>query len=164
MVTLRGPWVDEAAVVEAVDDQASGVTQHHAAGEGGEGGAPEPLVGRRRPLVARRRDLGVTHNGVDRVVLRQGAVERDAGAERLDGLVARVGKGRLRLEADPRSASAEGEVGRMVELQRGGQVEARSLRYHKLAVEMRLSEGRRKVDAGAGRARGADGGYGDRFV
>ena len=32
LVTLGGPWVDEAAVVEAVDDQASGVTQHHAAG------------------------------------------------------------------------------------------------------------------------------------
>ena len=52
----------------------------------------------------------------------------------------------------------------MVELQRGGQVEARSLSYHKLAVEMRLGEGRRKVDAGAGRTRGADGGDGHRFL
>ena len=126
LVTLGGPWVDEAAVVEAVDDQASGVTQHHVAGAGGEGGAPEPLVGRRSPLVARGRDRGVTHNRVDRVVPGQGAVERDAGAERLDGLVARVGKGRRRLEADPRSPNAEGDVGRMVELQRGGQVEARA--------------------------------------
>src|ERR1019366_9168939 len=142
LVPLGGPWVDEAAVVEAVDDQARGVTQHHVAGAGGEGGATEPLVGRRRPLVARGRDPGVTHNRVDRVIVGQGAVERDAGAERLDGLVARVGKGRRRLEADPRSSNAEGEVGRMVELQRGGQVEARSLSYHKLAVEMRLSEGR----------------------
>ena len=51
----------------------------------------------------------------------------------------------------------------MVELQRGGQVEARSLSYHVLAVEMRLGEGRRKVHAGAGRTRGADGGDGNRF-
>src|ERR1019366_2630159 len=101
---------------------------------------------------------GVTHNRVDGVALGQGAVERDAGAERLDGLVARVGKGRRRLEADPRSPNAEGHVGRMVELQRGGQVEARSLSYHPLAVGMRLGQGRRKVDAGA------DGGDGNRLV
>src|ERR1035438_10521292 len=35
--------------------------------------------------------------------------------------------------------------------------------YHKLAVEMPLSEGRRKVNAGAGRTHGADGGDGNRF-
>ena len=81
--------------------------------------ASEPLVGFRRPLVARGRDRGVTHHRVDRVVVGQRAVERDAGAERLDGLVARVGKGRRRLKADPRSAIAEGEVGRMVELAAG---------------------------------------------
>ncbi len=92
----------------------------------GEGGAPEPLVGLRRPLVACGRDLFVTHNRVDLVVVGQGFVERDAGAERQDGLVARVGKGRRRLEADPRSPDAEGHVGRMVELQRFGQVEARA--------------------------------------
>ena len=76
----------------------------------------------------------------------------------------RVGKGRRRLEADPRSPDAEGEVGRMVELQRGGQVEARSSSYHILAVEMRLGQGRRKVHAGAGRTRFADGGDGNRFL
>ena len=118
MVTLGGPRIDEEAVVEAVDDQAGGVAQHHAAGGGREGGAAEPLVGRRSPLIARGRDRGVAHDRVDRVVLRQRAVERDAGAERQDGLVARVGNGRRRLEADARSASAEGHVGRMVELQR----------------------------------------------
>ena len=34
MVTLRSPWGDQAAVVEAVDDETRGVTQHHAAGVG----------------------------------------------------------------------------------------------------------------------------------
>ena len=47
LVTLGGPRIDEAAVVEAVDDQAGGVTQHHVAGVG-EGGTAEPLVGRWR--------------------------------------------------------------------------------------------------------------------
>ena len=41
LVTLGGPWVDEAAVVEAVDNQASGVTQHHAALFDGDGAAEE---------------------------------------------------------------------------------------------------------------------------
>ncbi len=36
--------------------------------------------------------------------------------------------------------------------------------YHLLAAGMRLGEGRRKVDAGAGRTRGADGGDGNRFL
>jgi hypothetical protein len=158
LVTLGGPWVDEAAVVEAVDDQAGGVPQHHAAGGDGDGAAEDKgaLVARglrttgwaRRSLVARGRDRGVAHNRVDRVAVGQGAVERDAGAERLDGLVAGVGKGRRRLEADPRSPIAEGKVGRMVELERGGQVEARARRYHPLVANVRLGEGRRKVDAG----------------
>ncbi len=46
----------------------------------------------------------------------------------------------------------------MVKLQRGGQIEAGSGSYHELAVEMRLCEGGRKVDAGAGRTRSGDGG------
>ncbi len=32
LVSLSGPWVDEAAVVEAVDDKARGVTKDHVAG------------------------------------------------------------------------------------------------------------------------------------
>ena len=52
----------------------------------------------------------------------------------------------------------------MVELQRGGQVEARSLSYHELPVDVRLGEGRRKVNTGSGRTRGADPGNGHRFV
>ena len=100
-----------------------------------EGGTAEPLVGRRRSLVARGRDRGVTHHRVDLVVAGQRAVERDAGAERLDGLVAGVGKGRRRLEADSRSPDAEGEVGRMVELQRSGQFEARARPPASSAVE-----------------------------
>ena len=98
------------------------------------------------------------------MVFGQRAVERDAGAKRLDRLVARVSKGRRRLEADSRSAIAEGKVGRMVELQRRGQVEACARSYHLLGVDMRLGEGGRKVDAGAGRTRGADGGDGDGFL
>ena len=35
----------------------------------------------------------------------------------------------------------------MVELQRRGQVEARTRSHHPLAVDMRMGEGRRKVDA-----------------
>ena len=88
MVTLRRPWVDEEAVVEAVDDQASGVAQHYVAGAGREGWASEPLVGRRRPLIACRRDRSITHNRVDRVVADQRAIECYAGAERLHGFVA----------------------------------------------------------------------------
>src|SRR5205085_10581009 len=48
-------------------------------------------------------------------------------------------------------------------LERGRQVQARSLGYHKLAVEMRLSQSRRKVDAGACLTSGAEGGDGNGF-
>ena len=85
------------------------------------------------------------------MLLRQGAVERDARAERLDGLVAQVGKSRIRREADPCSLSAEGQVRRMAESQRSGQVEARARIYRRLAVKVRLRKGRRKVDAGTRR-------------
>ena len=74
------------------------------------------------------------------MVVGQWAVERDAGAERLDGLVARMGKSRRRLEADSRSPIAEGEVGRMVELQRRGQIEARARTIpHTLALTCALA-------------------------
>src|SRR5262245_23712185 len=115
MITLRSPWVDEAAVVKAVDHQASGVTQHHVPRAGGQCWAPEPVVGHWSPLIARRRHNGVTDNRVDLMVLRQRSVERDAGAEWLDRFVARVRKGRRRLEADTSTPNAEGEVSRMVE-------------------------------------------------
>ena len=42
----------------------------------------------------------------------------DAGAERQEGLIARMGKGRGRLETDAGAPDAEGEVIRMIELQR----------------------------------------------
>src|SRR4030095_9982705 len=99
LVTLGGPWVDEEAVVEAVDHQASGVTQYHCPRAGGQGWAPEPLVGHGSPLIARRRHNGVTHNCVDLVVLRQRSVERDAGAEWLGRLLACGRKGRRRAGA-----------------------------------------------------------------
>src|SRR5262249_13613018 len=107
LVTLRRPRIDEQAVVETVDDEASGVTQDHGAGGAGEQRPAEPLVGRWSALVARCGHAGVPHDGVNRVVLGQRAIERDAGAERLNGLVARVHEPRLRLEADSRSAHAE---------------------------------------------------------
>ncbi len=64
------------------------------------------------------------YHSIDRVVVGQGAVERDAGAERLDRLVAGVREGGGRLEPDSGSLDAEGNVGCMVEFQRGGQIEA----------------------------------------
>src|SRR5438552_19200339 len=108
MVTLGGPWIDETAVIEAVDDQAGGVTQHHVACVVGKHGAAEPLIGRRSSLIASSRDDGVAHNRVDHVIPDQGFVESDAGAERLNGFIARVRKSRCRLEADSRSSNAEG--------------------------------------------------------
>ena len=64
----------------------------------------------------------------------------------------------------PVPRSLKGRLAAWLNLQRGGQVEARARSHHRLAVGMRLGEGRRKVDAGAGRTRGADGGDGDRFL
>ena len=83
------------------------------------------------------------------MALGQWAVERDAGAERLDRLVARVGKGRRRLEADPRSSIAEGKVGRVVELERSSQVEASTRSDHRLSVDVRRSESGREVNTSA---------------
>jgi hypothetical protein len=119
LVTLGGPWINKAPVVEAVDNQASDITQHHVTGAAGEGRSPEPLVGFLRPLIACGRNLGVMHNRVDRVVFDQWAVEHDTGAERLNGFVARVGEGCRRLKADSGSPVAEREVRSMVEPQWG---------------------------------------------
>src|SRR3982751_3309516 len=65
-------------------------------------------------------------------------------------------EGGRRLKADPGSPNAEGEIGRMAELQRGGQVKTRSVSYDKFAVEMRFGEGRCEVHACTGRTRGGD--------
>jgi hypothetical protein len=159
LITLGGPRVNEAAVVKAINNVASGVPQYHAAfPTGGKFRAAEPLVGYRRPMVAGGRDRSVTHNCVDGVVFGQGPRERDPGAERLDWFVARVSKGCRRLEADPQSPIAEGKVGSMVEFERSGQAEARALIYDLFIIEMRLGDGRRKVHARAGGTRGTDGG------
>ena len=58
------------------------------------------------------------------MVIDQRSVKCDARAERQEGLVARMGMGRCRLETDSRSPDAERRIGRMVELQRFGQVKA----------------------------------------
>ena len=52
---------------------------------------------------------------VDPVAVSQWSVECDTGAKRLDWLVARMGKGSRRLEADSCPAIAEREIGRMIE-------------------------------------------------
>ena len=65
---------------------------------------------------------GLPRGVVDLVIAGQRVVQSDSCAKRLDRFVAGMRKGRCRLEADPRSPNAEGDVGRMVELQRFGQV------------------------------------------
>ena len=76
MVPFSRPWIDEAAVVEAVDNHARCVPQHHAALFDGDGATEErrigdkfwtaePLVGRLRPLIAGGGDRCVSHNGID---------------------------------------------------------------------------------------------------
>ncbi len=96
--------------------------------------------------------------------LGQWAGKRDAGAEGLDGLVAGVGDGGGGLEGDAGSAIAEGQVGRVVELERSGEVEACALMDYGLVAEMRLGEGRREVDGCAGWTGAIDGGNGDCFA
>src|SRR5690242_3668318 len=98
------------------------------------------------------------------MVAGEGAVERDAGAERLDGLVARVREGGLSLQSDAGPLHAEGKVGGVFELQRSGEIQTGSLGYDKLAREVRPGESGSEVDARAGRARRADGSDGDRLL
>ena len=84
-------------------------------GLGGQFRSSKPLVGRRRALVPRSLDGCIAYNLVDPVVVIQWPVECYAGAEGLDGLVARMGKGSRRLKADSCPAIAEREIGRMIE-------------------------------------------------
>ena len=114
------------SVDHGVDDhRAAGVHQRDRAGPGGEG-APEPLIGRRRPLVTHRRGQGVDHGRAVRVALGQRAVERDAAAQRLHRVAARVRELRGRREADPRPHVGHVDARHVVELERGGQVDARA--------------------------------------
>src|ERR1051325_7930655 len=121
------------------------------------------MVGRRGPLVACGGDDGIAHSRVNVMILAKRSVERDAGAERLHRLIARMRESRRRLKTDPRSLDGEGEVGRMVELQRGGKVQARAVRDDPFAGGMGSGEGGREVNAGASRPRSANGGDGDRL-
>ena len=75
-------------------------------------------------------------------------------AKRLDWLVARMGKGSRRLEADSCSAIAEREIGRMIEPQGSCQIQARARRYHPFTDHMRFGEGGCKVDGGTDPAPG----------
>src|SRR5208282_5593080 len=124
LVALGSPWVNQLTIVETVSDQAGGVPQHDAA-RTGKGGTSKPLAGR-RPLVSGGRDHRVTHGGVDGVIVGQGLVECDAGAQRLKRFIARMGMDRRRLEANPCSVDTEWEIGRMIEFQRGLQFKARA--------------------------------------
>ena len=149
--SFGGPGINDAAVVEAVSDKAGGVAQDQAAffdGDGaakqgrvgGELRAAEPLIGRGRALVASGSDGGIADRRVDGLRLGQRLVERDAAAERLDGLVAGVGKGGCRREADAGAAIAEGQIGGVVELERRGQVQARAGRDDPLVGDVILGE------------------------
>ena len=169
MITLGSPRINEPAVVEAVDNRAGGVAQHNAAfpsrddavevgHAAGKLGSAEPLVGRERSLVARGRHRSVAHHRIDRVTFGQRARQRYAGAERLNRLITRVGKGCRRLKADPRSPIAERKVGRMVELERSGEAEACAKVHHCFIADMSLGKGRRKVQAGAAGAGPGNGG------
>ena len=108
-------------------------------------GPPNHWLGVGRPLIARGRDCGVTHYRVDGVVIGQRAIDRDAGAERLHGLVADMGEDGRRRKTDSGSAIAEGKVGGVGEPERGGQVEASAWSYYRIAGGMRLGKGRREV-------------------
>ena len=67
-------------------------------------------------------------------------------------------------EADPRSPIAEGRLAAWLNLQRGGQVEARARIYHRLAVECAWARaGVKSMPAPVGPA-SADGGDGNRFA
>ena len=78
-------------------------------------GPPNHWLGAGDALVSRCLDCGIAYGRVDRVVVGQWSVERYACPKRLDWLVARMGKGSRRLEADSCSAIAERQVGRMIE-------------------------------------------------
>ena len=81
---------------------------------GNECRSSKPLVGLRWSLVTRGFDGGIQYHRVDRVAVSQRPIEGYAGAEGLDGLVARVGKSSGRLKADSRPAIAEREIGCMM--------------------------------------------------
>ncbi len=104
--------------------------------------APEPLVGRGRALVAGLVTAASRTTASMAWSLARGLDESDTGAECLHWLVAGVGEGRRGLEADAGSPIAEGEIGGMVELERGGQVETRT----------RIDDSSRSSCAGRGQA------------
>src|SRR6185437_1686134 len=100
LVPFGGPRVYEASIVQTVNHQAGSITKHHSSfpnrnvessekkDVGGELRTSEPLIGGRRPLIARSFHRRVAHNRVDFMRVCQWAVELNAAAKRLDGLVA----------------------------------------------------------------------------
>src|SRR6185437_3482929 len=106
-------------------------------------------VWRRCPLITGVGHPGVTHNGADAVTLGEWPVERNAGTERLDGFVARVGKRGRWLESNSSSSITEGKIRRVLELQRGLEVDAGAWNNHTLSIYMGTLESRRKIDAGS---------------
>ena len=112
-------------IVEAVNDQSSGVTQHHAAVVA-KGGTAEPLVGRRRPLVARGRDCCVTHHRVDLVVVGQGLSSVMPVPSGWSGSLLEWAKAVAGWKLMPVPRTLKGRLARVVELQRGLQFETRA--------------------------------------
>src|SRR6185437_1103949 len=173
LVTFGGPWINEASVVKTVNNQARSITQRHGAlldrdvksseknDVRGEFRSPIPLVGFGRSLITRGFYRSISHNCVVLVVFRQGTVEFNASAKRLNRLVTRMRKGGRRFESDPGSAIAERKVGRMIELKRRCQIEACTRIHNRLVVDVRLREDGRELEDGASRASRADGRKGD---
>src|SRR4029079_1566083 len=114
LVPFGRPWIDDATIIEGVHNPSGGGSQRHAAVIA-ECGTSEPLVRRRTPLVTRGRDLVITHHCIDLMIVSQRAIERDAGSQRQERLIPRVGMNRRRLKADACSPGAEGEIARVVE-------------------------------------------------
>ena len=108
--------------------------------------------------------VAITHSRVDPVAVRQWSVECDTGTKRLDWLIARMGKGSCRLEADACPAIAEGEIGRMMKSQGSCQIQTRARRDHPFTRHMRFGEARCNVDGGAVRPLAAYGSDGNGFL
>src|SRR5215472_14627411 len=89
------------------------------------------------------------HNRVNRMAFAQWTIKRNASAESLDRFIARVCKLSCRLEANPRSTAAERKICRMIESERGCQIDASARNNYALVVDVRLLKSWNKVDARA---------------
>src|SRR5215472_747824 len=86
------------------------------------------------------------HNRVNRMAFAQWTIKRNASAESLDRFIARVCKLSGRLDANPRSTAAERKICRMIEPERGSQIEASARNNYALPVDVCLLKSWNKVD------------------